>query len=208
MRAWKRSVAALWALAVPLFVLGSGSSRACDMDVREAGFLTQAGQPYEPGRCQFWYVCRKPTSQDRAYVVALQKLCRDGHVNLEPVLIDVSRLSPSMLKSLAQRKIDVAKLPVSALPDLVGERGTYMKMPGKMPEARLRTLINSSLRTRLRDLLADSSNYCAIVFSPGPDVGESQRARAEIGWLWVKTGSGRVTSNRPFGRSHLRPAHC
>ena len=69
-------LAALGALAVP-----AAPGRACDMNVREAGFLTQAGVPYVPRDYTLWYVEQISTPEGRTYVERVQEFCRARGIN-------------------------------------------------------------------------------------------------------------------------------
>jgi len=165
-------LAAAAALAAP--------GHACDMNVREAGFITQAGFPYAPRPYMLWYVCSKPTPEDRTYAERTEALCRERGLNLSVTLIDTSRLSAGMLKTLRDQGVSTDALPTSAVVRVGGEMGAFLIQPGRLDENAIRALGMSPKKREMKKLLSRESNYCVLLFIPG---GNAQADAAALGRL-------------------------
>ena len=145
--------------------MGGRLAAACDVDVRENGFVTGQGMPYMLREYALYFLDRKVSPEMKAHAERLQKLCYEkmAVTNLVVDTAALDELSEDNIKELKSGGVDLSSLPVTVL---ISGSGTFMTAPGLLGEAGVRALVVSPKKKKLKDLLADTGNYCVLVFVP------------------------------------------
>lgn len=166
---------ALWAL--------SGAARACDINVREAGFVTNDGFPYPLRPCVLCLVVAKRTPEVEAHARRIEKLCEGdlSPINLVVEVIALEEMKAEEIQRLKEDGIDPEKLPASMIARSHGSEPAVLWIaPGLLDEAGVRALALSPKRGRLQALLADTGNYAVSVLVPGTDAEAGAAAFARL----------------------------
>ncbi len=171
----KRILSGCMALGLLVLSAAAGPSspaRACDMNVREAGFIVNSGEPYIARPYELWMVCQKATPEAKAYAQKMEKFIEtqmEG-TNLLVEVKAVEKLGPEARKELKKMGIDVAKLPLTTIVlERDYEYATMKVTPGQMGKDAVKALIASPKKLEIKKLLSENDNYCMVLFSPGKD---------------------------------------
>jgi hypothetical protein len=152
---------------------------ACDMNVREAGFLNNAGGPYYQEQFTLMLVAPEKTAEAITLTNGIGTICTEARdSNLETLLMVTNKLDETGRKELEAYGVDFTKLPVSMLLR-GGETGLrqVFSVPGLLKAEDLRSIIQSPAKLDLRKLLLDNSNYCVVVILDCADKPANARAR-------------------------------
>jgi hypothetical protein len=108
----------LTGLAVVVVLLASsGGLTACDMNVREAGFINNMGGPYYARPYMLWVFCAKKTEPIEQHVKDLSKYTYEEMegTNLALDVVEIEKVKPEERKMLAESGVNLDSLPATVL---------------------------------------------------------------------------------------------
>lgn len=152
---------------------------ACDMNVREAGFLNNAGGPYYQEQYTLMLVTPEKNAEAVALTNGIGTMCTEARdSNMETLLIVTNKLDEAGRKEMEAYGVDFNKLPVSMLLR-GGETGLrqVFSVPGLIKVEDVVSIIQSPAKLDLRKLLLDNSNYCAVVILDCADKAANAKAK-------------------------------
>jgi hypothetical protein len=174
----------VWLAHVLVLLAGClGVCLACDLNVRETGFLNNAGGPYFPMQYKLVLVATNETPAIKELVARMQKL-EAGDLagcNLSVTVLAADKLSAKERELMKQDGIPADKLPLSCL--LVQsqfERNVVFTENRLFTEEDVRALALSPAKLKLQGLLSENGNYCVFVLVAGADKKSAAQAEKEI----------------------------
>lgn len=175
---------ALFASAAAVMVAAAAPlARACDINVREAGYITNSGAPYGPRSYVIWFLCPKETPEAKAGAARVDRLVAGelSVCNLAGEVLGLEGLSAEERKDIEKRGIDPGKVPGCAVgrPGMDGAE-ILQVTSGTLDDAAVKALVLCPQKVALGKLLEDPGNYCVVLFSPGKDAKASEAALAVV----------------------------
>ncbi len=176
-------VLTILALAGALALGFAGGARACDLNVRESGFLNNAGGPYMSRPYLLWLFCEKIDDDFKEYGKELFKVVSEDleGLNVSFDVIEEEKVKPEDRTTLAGMKIDLKELPVSVLARVyVEEFQVLANVKKRISGEELKALVTSPKKAELKTHLSDNNNYCVFVVVPGADKAASDAAMKTV----------------------------
>jgi hypothetical protein len=153
------------------------------MNVREAGFLNNAGGPYFPEQYKLVMIADRETPEVSQITNQIEKLVTGtlAGCNFSVALFVADKISETDRKLMAEDGINLGELPVSFL---FTERGTgrfvVFKENRLFTEEDILMLTTSPARMSLQNLLSDNSNYNVVVMIQGTNKDANTKVENEI----------------------------
>lgn len=155
---------------------------ACDMNVREAGYLNNMGGPYFPEQYALVIVSGEGKADPKGFEDKLGKVCGSNlaGMNFTAQMMDIKSLDEAVKKELTASGIDLSKLPVSILSRSKDTVLNVQSIEGIQTAEDVKALIASPKRLELHALLTNNANYCVATLLASADRAANQKAAAQI----------------------------
>lgn len=149
-----------------------GVGIACDLNVRETGFLNNAGGPYFPVQYKLVMIADGETADFKQLAIATEKLMvkeLDG-CNLAVALFSADKISQNDRQSMKEDGINLEKLPVTFLFSQTTTGRSIIFTENRLFSAEdVLAMAASPAKMNLQGLLSDNNNYYVIVMLAGSD---------------------------------------
>jgi hypothetical protein len=158
-------------------------AQSCDITVRQAGFLNSDHSPFLPRPYELWLVAPTSGPAEKQWLEQTEKLCTEvlPGVNLMPRVHAVDTLRPEDAKDLGDLGVKLTELPRCYLVWQDYPTTLVVSESSGMPdEAFVRTLMMGPTKLKLKAVLEDVGNYCAILFVRGTDPQMTAAAKAAL----------------------------
>jgi hypothetical protein len=165
-------------------ILVAGFSLACELNVREAGFMDKHMEgPYIPDQYGLFMIVSNDTPAVQERMAQLRKLKASelADCNLSVGVVVAEHASQSERAQMKQDSITLDKLPATILfKQGATDRTKVLAAPRMLTDEEIVALAVSPAKIQLQQLLADTTNHHVVVMIAGSDTPANRMAEKAI----------------------------
>ncbi len=180
-----RSAGLSTGVVVAVIALGSSYIQvaACEMNVREAGFIDNRGGFYQPRPYVLCIFYRNNAKAMNAYADEMNHYIssRLAESNLSVEILPIDKLTPQDRDAVNELNIRLAALPRTVIARKTPWGLQALSAISGLPSREvIGSMICSRKKQKMKQLLCDNRNYCIMLYCPGGDDRQNQAALGKI----------------------------